>query len=112
MQLSRGEPICSLDEGIEALDYWRSRRERLPWRRRRERREADLMIQNWERRVRLAVLRDERAPVADRLEGGWLVVRTHARIHGRRWRRRLSVVFLTFTAMAGASFAALVGLLF
>jgi hypothetical protein len=101
---------CNLDDGIEALAYWRGRRERLPWHRRRDRAEADVMIARWERRVRLALLDDRDAPLTSRLEGGVLVLRTHARVLGRRWGRRLAVAAFAGAAMAGAGVAALVSL--
>ena len=50
---------CRLDDGIEALAYWRGRRARLAWHRRRARAEADAMVANWERRVRYAILDDD-----------------------------------------------------
>ena len=47
---------CDLQDGIEALNYWRTRRARLPWHRRRERAEADAMVARWEERVRWALV--------------------------------------------------------
>jgi hypothetical protein len=102
---------CELDDGIETLEYWRDRRERLPWRRRAERREADLMIDNWERRLRSAVLRDPRLTLTERFDAGVLVVRTRTSIAGRRWKRRAQVTAVGMAGAAGAGFAAVAGLL-
>jgi hypothetical protein len=43
-------------EAREALEYWLRRLQRLPHRRRRDRREARAMIARWERRYRDAVV--------------------------------------------------------
>src|SRR5438270_496032 len=40
-----------LDDGLQSLGYWRERRRRLPWYRRRARREAELMALRWEGRL-------------------------------------------------------------
>jgi hypothetical protein len=93
---------CNLDDGIEALAYWRARRQRLAWHRRRARSEADAMIARWERRVRWAIIDDDRAALATRVEGGVLVLRTHARSFGRRWARRLTVAAVAGAALMGA----------
>jgi hypothetical protein len=103
---------CDLDDGIEALAYWRARRERLPWHRRRDRSEADEMVARWERRVRSAIVDDDRAALATRLEGGVLVLRTHARSFGRRWARRLVVAAIAGAAIMGAFVMLVVAALF
>ena len=100
-----------MDDGIEALEYWRGRRDRLPWRRRAARREADLMVANWEQRLRSAVLRDPRLSISERVEAGVLVVRTRGTIARRRWQRRAQVTAVGTAAAAGAGFAAVAGLL-
>jgi hypothetical protein len=100
-----------VDDGIEALEYWRGRRERLPWRRRADRREADLMIANWEERLRSAVLRDPRLSLSERVEAGVLVVRTRGSIARRRWQRRAQVTAFGMAAAFAAAFAGLAGLL-
>jgi hypothetical protein len=100
------------DEGIEALEYWRERRERLAWHRRAARREADAMVDVWERRLRRAVFADPDVPVAQRLQAGVLVLRTRGSIVRRRWLRRASVCAVAMSAAAGASFAAVLHMLF
>jgi hypothetical protein len=102
----------SLHEGIEALEYWRGRRARLAWYRRRDRREAELMVARWERRVRVALLSDPHAPIGARIEGGLLVMCTHAGAFARRWGRRISLAALVGAALAGGLFAALVNAIF
>jgi hypothetical protein len=93
---------CNLDDGIEALAYWRARRERLPWHRRRARVEADAMVARWERRVRWAIVDDDGAALATRVQGGVLVLRTHVRSFRRRWARRLAVAAVAGAALTGA----------
>jgi hypothetical protein len=100
-----------VDEAVETLEYWRSRRERLPWRSRAARRECDQMIANWERRLRQAVLRDPHLSLSERLGAGLFVVRSRASAAGRRWKRRAAVGMVAVAAAAAAGVAALVGLL-
>lgn len=102
---------CDFDDAVEALEYWRDRRARLAWHRRAARREAERMVDAWERRIRRAVLRDPTLPTPARFDAGLLVLRTRAAIVGRRWRRRASVAFVAVAAMAGAAFAALLSVL-
>ena len=100
------EPLaCHFDDGVEALDYWRRRRARLAWHRRSARREADAMVEAWERRIRDAVLLDATLPMDRRLKAGWLVVRTRGAIIGRRWRRRAYAMGMAMAAVTGACFA-------
>lgn len=101
---------CDFDDAVEALEFWRDRRARLAWHRRAARREADQMVDAWERRIRRAVLRDPALPPGARLDAGMLVVRTRAGIVGRRWRRRASVACVGMAGAAGAGFAAVAGL--
>jgi hypothetical protein len=103
---------CDLDDGIEALAYWRARRKRLPWHRRRARHEAETMVGRWERRVRRAIVDDDSAALATRVEGGVLVLRTHARSFGRRWARRLAVAAIAGAALMGAFVALVAAALF
>jgi hypothetical protein len=112
VRTQRYELACGIDDGIETLEYWRARRERLPWRRRSARREADLMIDNWERRLRSAVLRDPRLSVAERLDAGLLVLRTRGSILARRWRWRAQVAVVAVAGAFTAMIAGLAGLLF
>jgi hypothetical protein len=101
---------CDFEDGVEALEYWRDRRARLSWHKRSARREADRMIDVWERRIRRAVLRDPSVPTTLRIDAGLLVVRTRAGIVGRRWRHRATVLCATTAAAAGAGFAAVASL--
>jgi hypothetical protein len=64
--LARLEAPPDLSDGLDSLAYWRGRRERLPWYRRRAKREAARMVFVWERRVRAAMLRQRGAPLASR----------------------------------------------
>jgi hypothetical protein len=73
-----------LDDGVESLDYWRQRRQRLPWYRIRARREAMQMMVHWEQRVGAAIVSQNRAPLEARLSACVLVARTRL----GRWTRR------------------------
>jgi hypothetical protein len=73
-----------LHDGVESLAYWQGRRRRLPWYRRRARREAARMIVVWERRVGAALLRQRGAPLEARFQAAWLVAGGQL----RRWARR------------------------
>ena len=97
-------------DGVEALEYWRGRRDGLGWHTRAARREADRMIDAWERRLRHAVLLDPTVPWGQRIEAGLLVVRTRGAIVGRRWRRRAYTGGMAIAACAGAAFALVAGL--
>lgn len=110
MRIERHSLACDLEDGIEALEYWRARRERLGWHKRAARREADRMVEAWERRLRHAVLLDPAVPFGQRARAGLLVVRTRGAIAGRRWRRRAYVAGATMAGAAGAGFAAVAGL--
>ena len=101
---------CDFGDGVEALEYWRDRRARLAWHKRAARREADRMVDAWERRLRYAVLLDPEVPFGRRLEAGLLVVRTRGAIVGRRWRRRAYAGGMAMAASAGAAFALVAGL--
>lgn len=106
------EPLaCDFDDAVDALEYWRDRRGRLAWHKRAARREADEMVDAWERRIRRAVLRDPSVPPATRIDAGVLVLRTRAGIVGRRWRRRAYVASAGVAGAAGAGFAAVVSVL-
>jgi hypothetical protein len=94
-----------LQDAVESLAYWRSRRARLPWYRRSARREAAQMMLRWERRVRAAVVRQTDAPPAARIAAARLVACTYL----ARWGRRVGIAFVAVSAMfamvAGATFA-------
>ena len=73
-----------LRDGADALEYWRDRRQRLPWYRVAARREAARMTVVWERRVRAALLRQRRAPAVVRLHAARMVTAIWLRRSGRR----------------------------
>ncbi len=110
MRIQRHSLACDFDDAVEALEYWRDRRTRLAWHRRAARREADAMVEAWERRIRRAVVRDPSVPIGQRVEAGVLVLRTRGAIVGRRWRRRAYVSGVAMAGAAGASFAAVASL--
>ena len=110
MRIERHRLACEFDDALDALEYWRSRRERLAWHRRAARREADAMVDAWERRIRRTALTDPSVPLAQRLEAGVLVLRTRGAIIGRRWRRRAYVGGVVMAGAAGAAFAAVASL--
>jgi hypothetical protein len=82
--LARLQAPPDLGDGLDSLAYWRGRRERLPWYRRRAKREAARMVFVWERRVRAAMLRQRGAPLASR----FLAARLLASGPLRRFARR------------------------
>ena len=82
--LARLKAPPDLCDGIESLAYWRRRLGRLPWYRRRARREASRMILVWERRVVEALLAERGAPLWTRLGAARLVAVGPL----RRWARR------------------------
>ena len=106
MRIERQPLACDFGDGVEALEFWRARRARLGWHKRAARREADQMIDAWERRIRQAVLLDPAVPLGRRLEAGVLVVRTRGAIVGRRWRRRAYAGGVAMAGCAGVCFAA------
>jgi hypothetical protein len=106
MLAERHSLACDFDDAVETLEYWRHRRVRLAWHKRRARREADAMVDAWERRIRYAVLLDPAVPFAQRIEAGVLVLRTRGAIVGRRWKRRAYVGGAAMACAVGAGFAA------
>jgi hypothetical protein len=100
---------CDVDEAVETLSYWRSRRERVPWFRRAARQECDQMIANWQHRLWQAVLRERNLSRSERLGAALFVVRTRASIAGRNWKRRAGVGAVALAGSAGAGFAWLIG---
>ena len=76
-----------LEDGVEALEYWRRRSRQLPWHRIRARREAVRMTVRWEQRVAAALVSQHAAPLDSRLSAGVLVARTRL----TRWTRRVGV---------------------
>ena len=112
MRIEGHNPLaCGFGDAVESLEYWRERRARLAWHKRAARREADQMIDRWERRLRYAVLVDPEVPLGQRLGAGLLVVRTRGAIVGRRWRRRAYAGGMAMAGCAGAGFAAVAGIL-
>ena len=86
----------ALDDGVESLDYWSRRSQRLPWYRVRARREAARMTVRWEQRVGAALVRQHYAPLEARVRAGALVARTRM----TRWMRRAGIaVFAAVTAV-------------
>ena len=79
-----------LDDAVESLDYWRRRRQRLPWYQIRARREAMRMMVHWEQRVGAAIVSQHPAPLEARFSAGVLV----ARIRLVRWTRRVGIAVL------------------
>lgn len=80
-----------LDDGVESLDYWRRRRQQLPWYRIRARREAMRMVVRWEQRVGAAIVsQQQRTPLEARFSAGVLV----ARMRLARWTRRAGFAVL------------------
>src|SRR3712207_9136923 len=98
--MERHALACDLDDAVGALEYGRARRDRLAWHRRAARREADQMVDAWERRIRRAVLRDPMLPAPARFDAGLLGLRTRAGIVGRRWERRATVTAFGMAATA------------
>jgi hypothetical protein len=82
--LARLQAPPDLRDGVEALAYWRTRLGRLPWYRRRARREASQMIVVWERRVVAALLAERGTPLWARIRAARLVAAGPL----RRWARR------------------------
>jgi hypothetical protein len=85
-----------LSDGVESLEYWRDRSKRLSWYRIRARREARLMTERWERRVRAALLSQRGVPVGSRVSAALLL----ARIRLQRLRIGTVVVAMGVTAVA------------
>jgi hypothetical protein len=93
--LARLHAPPDLREGVESLEYWRDRSTRLSWYRLRARREARLMTERWERRVRAALLSQRGVPIGSRVSAGLVL----ARMGWRRLRLRAVVVAMGVTAV-------------
>ena len=91
-----------LAEGLESLDYWRSRRQRLAWYRFGARREAAEMTARWEGRVRAALFSERGASLRLRASAAMTLIGV-----GLRTGRRRSRLFLKFV---GVSILALLAL--
>ena len=94
--LARLQAPPALGDGVQSLDYWRKRSQRLAWSRLRARREAALMTLRWEQRVRSALVSQPGVPVAARASAGLLV----ARIRLHRWGRRGAIVLTAAVCVA------------
>jgi hypothetical protein len=90
-----------LDDGVEALGYWRARSRRLPWYRISERREAARMTVRWEQLVGAALVAQRGAPLASLLSAGLLIARTRL----GRWTRRARVALVATVTVAAALIA-------
>lgn len=93
-----------LDDAVESLDYWRRRRQQLPWYRTRARREAMRMMLRWEQRVGAAVVSKHPAPLEARFAASVLVARTRL----TRWTRRVGIAMLATVVTAVVLLAVLV----
>jgi hypothetical protein len=94
--LARLHAPPELGDGVQSLDYWRKRSQRLPWYRFGARREAARMTLQWEQRVRRALVSQRGVPVATRASAGLLV----ARIRTRRWGRRGAILMTAAVCVA------------
>ena len=96
--LERLQAPPDLCDGVESLGYWRTRLTRLPWYRRRARREAAGMTIVWERRVLAALLAERGTPLRARVGAARLVAAGPV----RRWARRGAYVLgvATFVVLA------------
>jgi|SRR5436305_12241789 len=92
----------SLDDGVEALGYWRARSRRLPWYRMSARREAARMTVRWEQRVGAALIAQRGAPPASLLSAGLLLARTRL----GRWTRRARFALVATMTVAAVLVAA------
>jgi hypothetical protein len=100
--LARLQAPPDLRDGVEALAYWRGRRQRLPWYRRRAKLEAARMIAVWERRVRVALLRQRGAPLGARVHAARLIVGGGLRRLARRWGFALAATALVVLVLTPA----------
>jgi hypothetical protein len=98
--LARLQAPPDLSDGLDSLAYWRGRRERLPWYRRRAKREAARMVVVWERRVRAAMLRQRGAPLASHFQAVRLLASGPLQRFARR--ARFAVAATTFLVLAMA----------
>lgn len=92
-----------LDDGIQSLRYWRSRRRSLTWYRVRARREAERMILRWERRVGAALIAQPTATPGLRVSGGLLLAQSRL----GRWLRRARAALIVTALLSAALVAAM-----
>jgi hypothetical protein len=106
--LARLQSPPDLSEGLESLDYWRARRERLAWYRVGARREAALMTERWERRVRAALFSQRGVSLRVRASAGLVLVGMHvSRRRSRALVSLLGVVVLATLALPAVATIAL-----
>src|SRR5437763_11326095 len=101
----------ALEDGVEALGYWRTRSRRLPWYRMAARREAARMTIRWEQRVGAALLAQRNAPLAGLLSAGLLLARTRLGRWTRRARLALVATFTVAAVLVAVPFATVLVLL-
>lgn len=109
--LARLQAPPDLSDGLDSLAYWRGRRERLPWHRRRARREAARMVVVWERRVRAAMLRQRGVPLASRFLAVRLLASGPLRRSARRAGFAVALAATTLLVLAVATALLVVGVL-
>ena len=107
--LARLQAPPDLSDGLDSLAYWRGRRERLPWYRRRAKREAARMVFVWERRVRAAMLRQRGAPLTSRLLAARLLASGPLRRCARRAGFAAAAAATTLLVLAMAPALLVVG---
>jgi hypothetical protein len=71
--LAQLQAAPDLGDGVESLQYWRDRAQRLPWYKIGARREAKLMTRRWEQRVRAALFSQRGVAFRSRLSAGLLL---------------------------------------
>jgi hypothetical protein len=109
--LARLQAPPDLSDGLDSLAYWRDRRERLPWYRRRAKREAARMVFVWERRVRAAMLRQRGVPLASRFLAARLLASGPLRRSARWAGFAVAVAVTTLLVLAMAPALLVVGVL-
>jgi hypothetical protein len=107
--LARLQSPPDLSEGIEALDYWRARRARLAWYRVGARREAAVMTDRWERRVRDALFSQRGVSLRVRASAGLMLIGMG--VGRRRSRALVRLLGVAVVAMLALPIVATVALL-
>jgi hypothetical protein len=98
-----------LADGIESLQFWRARAQRLPWYRRAARREARLMTERWERRLATAVVSQRGITLRTRGEAALLIATT--RLQRLRFGRWIKVAALSVMLALAVPFLLVAALL-
>src|SRR3954454_14218797 len=105
--------MTDLVDGLESLQYWRGRRERLAWYRVSARREAKVMATRWEQRVRAALLTERGVSVGTRAAAAVLLGRIWlGRVSIRKVGFALAAVTTVFVVLPLAAFVVLLAQLF